>query len=66
MFPSVVVRWRCSLVTLADAELAIVTPLDELLRIMCGCAMDLGTGRGEEIVFFGLVAAERAATDKLD
>lgn len=57
MLPSVVVRWRCSFVTLADAELAIVTPLEELLRIMCGVAIDLGTGRGEEIeeVFFGLV-----------
>lgn len=57
MLPSVVVRWRCSFVTLAEAELAIVTPLEELLRIMCGVAIDLGTGRGEEMdeVFLGLV-----------
>lgn len=57
MLPSVVVRWRWSFVTLAEAELAIVTPLEELLRIMCGVAIDLGTGRGEEMdeVFLGLV-----------
>lgn len=44
MVPSVVVRWRCSLFKLAAALFCMVTPPDELLRIICCGGMGLTFG----------------------